>query len=371
MTSPVETALAVVPANQTASVGVAFLDRKGDGSSLAAMHAPLDTTGARIDPATSERQDATNTALAAISGQLPASLGQKSGAQSLPVVLSSDGPFTTYATQIGSQADAAATSDAGTFSLFALVKRALGYLGQLAGTVSSGALLTAIKSNAPRVTATGSLGAVNATVSLAVDGMATCVAQISGAFVGSVSWFASIDGGVTYFSIAVTPLGAAGGAPLSVTTAVGDWEFSAAGYTHIAAQMTAYTSGSASVILAAANGPKIVRVKAPATDPLPVISPLAAPVTGQVKIATTGQAVQLPAAALVNGILVKAKSTNAAQSGSYSGTVGAASSITTTYDGTGGGYPLAPGEAASFACSNANFVYVNGTAGDVFSFQGN
>jgi hypothetical protein len=93
-------------------------------------------------------------------------------------------------------------------------------------------------------------------------------------------------------------------------------------------------------------------------------------VTGQVKIATTGTAVQLPANPLVNGLVVKAKTTNAAQTGSYSGTVGPPG-VTTTYDGTGNGYPLAPGEAASFAVANASDIWVNGTSGDIFSFEGN
>lgn len=93
-------------------------------------------------------------------------------------------------------------------------------------------------------------------------------------------------------------------------------------------------------------------------------------VTGQVKIAVTGTPVRLPAAPLTNGIVVRAKSTNAAQSTSYSATVGSAG-VTTTYDGTGNGYPMAPGDVVSLAVADASNLYVNGTAGDVFSFMGN
>lgn len=93
-------------------------------------------------------------------------------------------------------------------------------------------------------------------------------------------------------------------------------------------------------------------------------------VTGQVKIATTGTAVALPNVSLVNGIVVKAKTSNATQTSASPGVVGPAG-VTTVIDGTGSGYPLAPGEAASFACSNANAVSVNGTAGDVFFYEGN
>lgn len=56
------------------------------------------------------------------STQLPASLGGKTAAQSLPVTLSTDDPF---ASNFGDAADPAATSDAGTFSLMAFIKRSL------------------------------------------------------------------------------------------------------------------------------------------------------------------------------------------------------------------------------------------------------
>jgi hypothetical protein len=91
----------------------------------------------------------------------------------------------------------------------------------------------------------------------------------------------------------------------------------------------------------------------------------AAPFTGQIKIATTGTAVALPSQALVNGVVVKAKNTNAAN-----GFVGG-SGVTTTDDGTGNGYRVMPGEAASFAVLNASAIYVNGTAGDIYYYGGN
>ena len=102
--------------------------------------------------------------------------------------------------------------------------------------------------------------------------------------------------------------------------------------------------------------------------PQPVITPLAAPITGQVKIATTGTAINLPTGALVNGITVSAKASNAAQAGSYSSTVGGSSALTTVNDGTGNGYPLAPGGSISFSSANANQIWINGTAGDVFAY---
>lgn len=99
----------------------------------------------------------------------------------------------------------------------------------------------------------------------------------------------------------------------------------------------------------------------PVQPPIPAVV-----VTGQALIAVTNTAVQLPSNALVNGLVVKAKSTNSASCG----TVGK-SGTTNTYDGTGNGYGLCPGEAASFAVPNSNLLFVNGTGTDIFTFEGN
>jgi hypothetical protein len=85
---------------------------------------------------------------------------------------------------------------------------------------------------------------------------------------------------------------------------------------------------------------------------------------GQAKIATTGTAVQLAANTLVNGVIISTKSTNAA-----SITVGG-SGVTNTVDGTGNGYILAAGASVSFAVTNTNVLWVNGTLGDVISIAG-
>lgn len=74
----------------------------------------------------------------------------------------------------------------------------------------------------------------------------------------------------------------------------------------------------------------------------------------------TASAVALAAQALVNGIVVKAKSTNA-------GTVYVGPSGVTT----GTGYPLLAGEAISFGVTNASAVFIIGTASDVVYVAGN
>lgn len=88
-------------------------------------------------------------------------------------------------------------------------------------------------------------------------------------------------------------------------------------------------------------------------------------VTGQKKVAVTGTAVQLSAGALVNGVVIKALSTNAAA------IVVGGLGVTNVTDGTGVGYVLLPGEAVSFAVSDVSVLYINGTAGDGVCAAGN
>lgn len=76
-------------------------------------------------------------------------MGQATMANSQPVVLASDqSALAITATDIGLRADAAATTDAGTFSLIALVKRLLGKLPAALGqTTMTGSLPVVIASN--------------------------------------------------------------------------------------------------------------------------------------------------------------------------------------------------------------------------------
>jgi hypothetical protein len=82
------------------------------------------------------------------------------------------------------------------------------------------------------------------------------------------------------------------------------------------------------------------------------------PFTGQQTVATTAAA--LPNQALVNGVAVQALSTN-----TQTVYVGGSGVTSTT------GYPLAAGQAISFAVANADSVYVLGqNATDVVAFAG-
>lgn len=89
--------------------------------------------------------------------------------------------------------------------------------------------------------------------------------------------------------------------------------------------------------------------------------------TGQVKIATTGVAVQFPSNQIVNGITGSALSSNTNMMA-----IGG-STVTSTVDGTGGGQIIEQGGGFAYGwpqITNSNQLWVNGTAGDIITFQG-
>lgn len=88
------------------------------------------------------------------------------------------------------------------------------------------------------------------------------------------------------------------------------------------------------------------------------------PLNGQTKIAVTGTAVNLPANALKNGVIISAKSSNTAPI-----SIGG-SSVNNTINGTGNGYILEAGVSVSFAVDDTSRLWINGTAGDIISFAG-
>lgn len=92
-------------------------------------------------------------------------------------------------------------------------------------------------------------------------------------------------------------------------------------------------------------------------------SSVGAPIVGQ--IATSASPVPLSNHPLKNGVVVKAKPTNV--SNIFVGGAG----VSVTDDGSGTGYPLAPGEAISLACANTNQIYVVSTGSAVLYFAGN
>jgi hypothetical protein len=123
-------------------------------------------------------------------------------------------------------------------------------------------------------------------------------------------------------------------------------------------------------VAASANGLP-VNIVGGLSDPLQVsltTNPLVTtPLVGQSTVAITGTAVQLnggTSQALTNGIIITAASGN-------SGPISVGSSgVNHTQDGTGNGYLLAASASISFAVTDTNDVYINGSAGDYVSWAG-
>jgi hypothetical protein len=125
---------------------------------------------------------------------------------------------------------------------------------------------------------------------------------------------------------------------------------------------TAAITNSAAVQFVSSYAPGRVSIEGQVGAPLP-----SSGFSGQVVIATTNTPVQLPSNLMANGIIIKSKSTN----NSSCGTVGFSSGLTNVYTGSGNGFGLCPGEQDAEATTNSNAIWLNGYAGDVFSYKGN
>lgn len=79
-----------------------------------------------------------------------------------------------------------------------------------------------------------------------VSGQSSVGIQVTGTFVGTLTFYASIDG-TNYVALLVTP--ATSGTKVSTATTVGLWREYIAGFTSIRVAFTAYTSGTATVVL--------------------------------------------------------------------------------------------------------------------------
>ena len=108
------------------------------------------------------------------------------------------------------------------------------------------------------------------------------------------------------------------------------------------------------------NGNVCVNTGGGSSGPAP-----AAIYSNQALIATPGTAVQLPSQTFQNGVVITALPTNTGNM-----TIGG-SSVTSVTNGTGNGYVLTPGQSISYAISNLNLIYINGTAGNGVSWTGN
>lgn len=142
---------------------------------------------------------------------LPGTLGQKTAAGSTSVVLSSDGPFST---NFGLQADAAATTDTGSFSLVAFIKRGLQNWTALLAKIP--ALGGAAPAASVPVTEASISGAVAMTVGttyaagrqLAIN--CTVAGNVSITFTDTSVYVFPVNPGFSAFPFAVTAVNASG-----------------------------------------------------------------------------------------------------------------------------------------------------------------
>lgn len=102
------------------------------------------------------------------------------------------------------------------------------------------------------VTATGSPGAAQVTVTATLRGQSTATVQVTG--IGSMTLtFEGTTDGTNYDPLLATPI--AGGAAVSTTTANGHWvNISVAGLASFRVRVSAYTSGTATVTIVASQG---------------------------------------------------------------------------------------------------------------------
>jgi hypothetical protein len=127
-------------------------------------------------------------------------------------------------------------------------------------------------------------------------------------------------------------------------------------------------SGSVTV----SNLPTSTEISNDVGNPVPVsgtvtanVSIPAAFVAGQIRIAVTGTAVQLPSNALTQGVMISSASGNAENT-----TIGTSSALNNLTNGTGNGAILYRGSTKSIAVTNTDRIWINGTAGDIVNFIG-
>lgn len=104
-------------------------------------------------------------------------------------------------------------------------------------------------------------------VTLQLDGQTGAASiQLTGTFTATVSFEVSNDNGTTYVAVNGTPPNST--TAVSSATATGLWQFNVAGFTHIRARGSAYTSGTAAVVINSAR----VSAKSGGGTSLPALS---------------------------------------------------------------------------------------------------
>ena len=103
----------------------------------------------------------------------------------------------------------------------------------------------------PDATTSGALAALNATLPLVLNGTSGAAVQLSGTWGGTVTFEGTLDG-TSWFP--VNAVSASTSTPQTTTTANGLYRLTPSGLSSIRANMTAFASGSASVVMRASSG---------------------------------------------------------------------------------------------------------------------
>lgn len=123
----------------------------------------------------------------------------------------------------------------------------------------------ALDASFQQVTATGTLGALNATQAITIGRRSTLTVHTTGTWVGNISLQGSLDGGTNWVTLnaASTWIVLSTGAFVAAIGANGIFQASVTGLTSLRVIMSAYTSGTANVYLVASDEPAGVAIDTP------------------------------------------------------------------------------------------------------------
>ena len=192
-------------------------------------------------------------------------------------------------------------------------------------------------------------------------GTGTLTIQVTGTYVGQIAVGSSLDllAMMTYPSGSITQSAVSGATGIPAN---GNGKFTVpvdAGTAYV--YFSSYSSGTPTVAASWGSGSG----ENPGSNGGGAANVASSLSFQQVIIATTGTAVQCPNMPAINGVRVTAHPLNASPTKVTGGTVGL-SSVTNATTGTGNGELIQPGQSMGYGASNANLLYLNGTAGDIY-----
>lgn len=128
------------------------------------------------------------------------------------------------------------------------------------GSATDVSSTTPLPAYVPDITASGSLTSTASVTTGTLNGKDTAAIQVTGTWVATLQFEATVDG-TNYFSVnAVTP---ATGILATSTTANGNWQIDVAGYLNFRVRCSAFTSGTAVVSISTSSGGGALGLDAP------------------------------------------------------------------------------------------------------------